>query len=542
MITKRLACLSICIGLLIATSSFAQNNTPTLSQQALAQPTEVSVLVKPAPETQEQEKGTLIFKDDFERNESQETKDEPGNGWDTNSKSRAQGNKQVDLKNGAMYIYRHKVADHGVSVTHPAEFKDGSVEIKFMLENEEDSLGLNFADTKFKEVHAGHLFKVTIGTKQLQLADLKTGNMDLKIREQRKAKTLTPEQEKMLKTKTKKFPIKLETNKWYSAVATITGETLAVSIDGKQMGSFTSSGIAHPTKRMLRLAIQNNVVVDDLRIYSRESGTNAGATNNDGGLKILLVAGGCCHDYAAQTKILKEGIEKRIKSNVTVIYNPNTKTSATFDIYEKDDWADGYDVILHDECCADVKDGPYVKRILEAHKKGIPAVNLHCAMHSYRWGDFRKPVKVNAANAGWYEMIGIQSTGHGPKAPIEVRYVESNNPIIKGMKNWKTIDEELYNNVRMFGSVEILASGSQTQKPNKRALKNNPDAKAKTAEAVVVWTNKYGPNKTKIFCTSLGHFNDTVKDDRYLELVVRGLLWTTGNLTKDGKPTAALAK
>ena len=264
------------------------------------------------------------------------------------------------------------------------------------------------------------------------------------------------------------------------------------------MGSFTSPGIAHPTKRMLRLAIQKNVVVDDLRIYSRESGTNAGAANNDGGLKILLVAGGCCHDYAAQTKILKEGIEKRIKSNVTVIYNPNTKTSATFDIYEKDDWADGYDVILHDECCADVKDGPYVKRILEAHKKGIPAVNLHCAMHSYRWGDFRKPVKVNAANAGWYEMIGIQSTGHGPRAPIEVRYVESNNPIIKGMKNWKTIDEELYNNVRMFGSVEILASGTQIQKPNKRALKNNPDAKTKTAEAVVVWTNKYGPNKTKI--------------------------------------------
>ena len=33
--------------------------------------------------------GTLIFEDKFERNESQETKDEPGNGWQTNSKSRA---------------------------------------------------------------------------------------------------------------------------------------------------------------------------------------------------------------------------------------------------------------------------------------------------------------------------------------------------------------------------------------------------------------------------------------------------------------------
>ncbi|MDO7713668.1 MAG: hypothetical protein MUP93_02235, partial [Pirellulales bacterium] len=26
-------------------------------------------------------------------------------------------------------------------------------------------------------------------------------------------------------------------------------------------------------------------------------------------LKVLIVAGGCCHDYATQTKLLKKGIE-----------------------------------------------------------------------------------------------------------------------------------------------------------------------------------------------------------------------------------------
>ena len=103
-------------------------------------------------------KGELIFEDDFERSESQEKKDEPGNGWGTNSRTRANGNKQVDLRDGAMYIYIHETADHGVSVTHPAEFQDGAVGMKFMLEDAKDSLGLNFADLKFKEVHAGHLF------------------------------------------------------------------------------------------------------------------------------------------------------------------------------------------------------------------------------------------------------------------------------------------------------------------------------------------------------------------------------------------------
>ncbi|PHR97460.1 MAG: hypothetical protein COA78_27645 [Blastopirellula sp.] len=213
-------------------------------------------------------RGTLIFEDDFERNESQETKDEIGKGWGSNSKTRAAGNKQVDLKNGAMYIYRHKVADHGVSVTHDAEFENGSVELRFMLENANDSLGLDFADSKFKEVHAGHLLKVTIGIKKVDLADLKTGVMNSKIRELKLADKLTPEIKAMLKTKTKRFPVKLKAGQWYTAVIGINGETLSLSIDGKPVGSFSSPGIAHPTKRMLRLAVPKNAVVDDLKIYS----------------------------------------------------------------------------------------------------------------------------------------------------------------------------------------------------------------------------------------------------------------------------------
>lgn len=53
------------------------------------------------------DKGKLIFEDSFERSESQQKTDEPGNGWGTNSKSRAQGHKQVDLRDGAMYIFTH---------------------------------------------------------------------------------------------------------------------------------------------------------------------------------------------------------------------------------------------------------------------------------------------------------------------------------------------------------------------------------------------------------------------------------------------------
>ena len=260
-------------------------------------------------------------------------------------------------------------------------------------------------------------------------------------------------------------------------------------------------------------------------------------------LRILLVAGGCCHDYEQQQMILKEGIESRINAVVDIAYNPDTTTEATFEIYKSDDWAKDFDVILHDECSANVTDRTYVKRILDAHRNGTPAVNLHCAMHSYRWDNFKEPVAAGADNAGWYEYIGIQSTGHGPKEPMDIAYTDKEHPISKGMEDWTTLPEELYNNIQVFPTAHALASAKQIQFPKlKKGEKKAADAKGTEAEAVVAWTNEYGEKKTKVFSTTIGHFNETVADARYLELVTRGLLWVTGHLNEDGSAAAGYGK
>jgi hypothetical protein len=213
--------------------------------------------------------GKLIFADDFERNESQETKDDVGKGWGTNSRSRAKGNKQVDLRDGAMYIYIHKEADHAVSVTHPAEFRDGAVAMRFMLEDPKDVLGLDFADLKFKEVHAGHLFKVTVNTRNVMIDDMKTGGMNMKFYEAKKAKQLSAEQKKFLAGTKKVFPNKLAAGKWHDLLVEIAGDQVSTSINGKPVASFSSEGFAHPTKRMLRLSVPKQAVVDDVKIYAR---------------------------------------------------------------------------------------------------------------------------------------------------------------------------------------------------------------------------------------------------------------------------------
>lgn len=255
-------------------------------------------------------------------------------------------------------------------------------------------------------------------------------------------------------------------------------------------------------------------------------------------LRVLIVAGGCCHEYDKQPMALKDGIESRLNAVVDIAYNPDKSTKATFEIYQAKDWAKDFDVIIHDECSADVTDPAYVANILNAHKAGVPAVNLHCAMHSYRWGNYREPVQAGADNAGWYEFIGLQSTGHGPQEPIDVTFTDTAHPITRGLQNWTTIKEELYNNIQILGG-KPLASGRQMQKPRaKKGQPADPNAQAVEAQAVVAWTNEYGPNKTRVFSTTLGHNTETVADARYLDLVSRALLWTTNKLGEDGKPAA----
>ena len=60
----------------------------------------------------------------------------------------------------------------------------------------------------------------------------------------------------------------------------------------------------------------------------------------------------------------------------------------------------------------------------------------------------------------------------------------------------------------------------------------------KDVETVVAWTNEFGPKKTHIFSTTIGHNNETVADARYLDMVTRGVLWAAGKLGDDGKPAA----
>ncbi|MBG86478.1 MAG: heme-binding protein [Verrucomicrobiales bacterium] len=230
-------------------------------------------------------------------------------------------------------------------------------------------------------------------------------------------------------------------------------------------------------------------------------------------LKALLVAGGCCHDYANQHKVLSDGIQKLANVQVDVWWTDDKSVNPPLDIYNDPNWAKGYDVVIHDECAAGNRDLVMFKRILDAHKT-IPSVHLHCAMHSFRNGTDQ-----------WFKHLGLQSTRHGPHVPVEIKFTKP-HPITEGMKGWTTGREELYNHVKTW-DIDSLATGRQVYKRGEKEFDET---------YTIVWTHEM--NGVRSFSTTLGHYTETVSDPRYLNLVTRGLLWSCDQLNDSvlGKP------
>jgi hypothetical protein len=132
-------------------------------------------------------------------------------------------------------------------------------------------------------------------------------------------------------------------------------------------------------------------------------------------LKVLLVTGGCCHDYNKQKDVLKNGLEARAHVTVDQAHSPDTGTAPKIAIYGNKDYAKGYDLVIHDECSAGIADPAVIEAVLAPHRAGLPGVNLHCAMHSYRIGNPKEAAAEGSERGMWFEFLGLQSSSHGPK-------------------------------------------------------------------------------------------------------------------------------
>jgi len=186
-------------------------------------------------------------------------------------------------------------------------------------------------------------------------------------------------------------------------------------------------------------------------------------------------------------------------------------------IYSKPNWSDGYDVVIHNECFGAIEDVAFVEGIVNEHKhSGVPAVFVHCAMHSYR----------AAQTDEWRKLIGVTSRRHEKvKRSLDVRNLAADNPIMAGFPEvWKTPNGELYVIENIWPNCTPLAAAY------------SPETES---DQLCIWINNY--DNVRIFGTTLGHHNEEMIADEWLDTVARGVLWTVKKLNSDGTPEEGYA-
>ncbi|MEX2601013.1 MAG: family 16 glycoside hydrolase [Balneolaceae bacterium] len=229
-------------------------------------------------------------------------------------------------------------------------------------------------------------------------------------------------------------------------------------------------------------------------------------------LQVLMITGGGWHDYDVQHVLLEEELSKRVNLDFTIDYTTGTDADAIPEIHQNDDWASEYDLVLYNSCHSGVEDVEYIEGVVDAHVENqLPAVVLHCSMHTYR-GDTMK----------WFEFVGARSHRHESHQPFTVELLEPSHPITVNFPSaWRTPHGELYEIVELMPGATPLIRAYGIDRNQFHPL---------------AWTHEY--EGVRVFSTTLGHHNVTMGSDVNLNLVASGLLWAAGLLNEDGSPAA----
>lgn len=223
-------------------------------------------------------------------------------------------------------------------------------------------------------------------------------------------------------------------------------------------------------------------------------------------INALLVTGGCCHDYDFQKQTLTAGISQQIPVPIkwTIIHEGGDSKDFQSKFYNNPNWAKDYDVVVHNECFANTKDPGYISKIVNAHKQGVSAVVIHCAMHTYR------AAEVDS----WREFLGVTTRRHDHQSHYPVTVTEPNHPIMEDFpSDWVSPMDELYIIEKLWPNAKALATGKSEETKD-----THP----------VFWINEYGT--ARVFGTTFGHTNETIADPQFQEIVSRGLLWAARRL------------
>lgn len=119
------------------------------------------------------------------------------------------------------------------------------------------------------------------------------------------------------------------------------------------------------------------------------------------------------------------------------------------------------------------------------------------------------------SNCGYQFMVGGQFVAHpGGIVEYEINIIKNEDPIVKGISDFKLKSEQYY--MHVDPSNEVVATTT---------FKNTEFKCINGTVMPAVWKRKYG--KGKVFYASFGHSSDDFNIPEAREIVKRGLIWAS---------------
>lgn len=239
------------------------------------------------------------------------------------------------------------------------------------------------------------------------------------------------------------------------------------------------------------------VIVSSRTLLAAESAGQEGNTNR---LRVLILTGHGHHDEKVTTPFLKRMYEGSGRFVVDVTEEPAKMDSALLA---------RYDVVVHNEA------GPRWGAVAEtALLDFIAAGKGFVVIHG-----------ASAGNPGWAEFEDLcgesarPGSGHGEYYQYEVKVVDREHPITKGLERYTSNVEEIYHNKLRRPTTHVLATAYS--RPDKRGTGKD--------EPVLIVTRR---GQGRVFHNVMGNTTSAMDNPYWKALTLRGTEWAaTGRVS-----------
>ncbi len=95
--------------------------------------------------------------------------------------------------------------------------------------------------------------------------------------------------------------------------------------------------------------------------FSQDSSPDSDTTNP---LRLLLITGGCCHDYRYQAEAMQKAFKDAgVKTEWKIVHEGGNGTNAQIELYNNPDWPRDLMLSFTTNAFADTKDTDYIRKI-----------------------------------------------------------------------------------------------------------------------------------------------------------------------------------